>query len=400
MFTDYVETGPALLGDASHKLRGTFRLQNSNITVANTIRRSTVSHTATIAFRTEPPEKSDVVVTVNTTPLVNEMIAHRLGMIPIRADITTFEPAHYEFIIDKENATKAMVDVCASDIQVFKKNPDAPLEPPTLVPNEQFFPPDPITGDTCLITRLRPQWNPSNPNERIVLKARASISTGAENIRWSPVSQCSYEYTRDTNEANVEAVFRNWLKQNKKIEDTAALAPERLGELQREFKTMEIQRCYLKDDKGEPNDFTFFVESVGILSVPQIISAGIASCLSKIAMYADLDAVLPDNVSVLPGDARFPCCDVYFRQETHTLGNLLETYLIANHVDGDVEPKVTYAGYKVPHPLRPEMFVRIGMNIGDPELRVQTARLVLANVCRFLRNEFRGLETSWNGLAM
>jgi DNA-directed RNA polymerase subunit L/DNA-directed RNA polymerase alpha subunit len=400
MFTDYAETGPALLGDKSHTLRGTFRLRNSNITVANTIRRSIVAHTASVAFRTEPPEKSDVVISVNTTPLVNEMIAHRLGMIPIRADIATFEPSHYEFVIDKENNTKVMMDVCASDIQVFVKNPDTPLEAPTLVPTEQFFPPDPITGDTCLITRLRPQWNPSNPNERIVLKAKASISTGSENIRWCPVSQCSYEYTRDTNEANIEAVFNNWLKQTKKIEDPAIMPSERLAELKREFNTMEIQRCYLKDEKGEPNDFTFFIESVGILSVPQIVKAGISACIAKVGTYVDVDAVLPEGVTVLPGDARFPCCDVYFQNESHTLGNLLETYLIANHVDGTAEPRITYAGYKVPHPLRPEMFVRIGMNAEDPEVRVQTTRLVIASVCRFLRDEFRKLQQSWDALAI
>jgi len=398
MFTDYSETGPALLGDKSHTLRGTFRLRNSNITVANTIRRSILAHTTSVAFRTEPPEKSDVVISVNTTPLVNEMIAHRLGMIPIRVDMATFEPANYEFIIDKENTTKDMMDVSASDIQVFMKNPDAPLEAPTLLPNEQFFPPDPITGDTCLITRLRPQWNPSNPNERIHLKAKASISTGSENIRWCPVSQCSYEYTRDTTEENVQAVFNNWLKQAKKIDDATAIAPERLEELKREFHTMEIQRCYLKNEKGEPNDFTFFVESVGILSVPSIVKAGIASCISKVSTYVDMDATLPENVTVLPGDARFPCCDVYFRDETHTLGNLLETYLIENHVDGTSEPRITYAGYKVPHPLRPEMFVRIGMTGEDPELRIQTARLVIASVCRALRDEFRTLDRSWDSL--
>ena len=399
MFSDYAESGPALLGDATHKLRATFRLRNSNITMANTLRRSILTHTASVAFRTEPPERSDVVISVNTTPLVHEMIAHRLGMIPIRADIATFEPSRYEFVIDKENNTKDMMDVCASDIQVYMKNLDAPLEAPVRVPTEEFFPPDPITGDTCLITRLRPQWNPSNPNERIVLKAKASISSGAENIRWCPVSQCSYEYTRDTTAENVEAVFRSWLRLTKKIEDVSTQPPERAEELRREFNTMEIQRCYLKDEKGEPNDFTFFIESVGTISIPAIVKAGIAACVAKVNSYVDMDATLPENVSVLPGDARFPCCDVYFRNETHTLGNLLETQLIEKHVDGTAEPRILYAGYKVPHPLRPEMFVRIGVKLDDPELRAQATRLVIATVCRNMKEEFRALERSWDTIA-
>jgi DNA-directed RNA polymerase subunit L len=327
------------------------------------------------------------------------MIAHRIGMIPILADVTTFEPGLYEFVIDKENNTKTMMDVCASDIQVFKKNPDAPLEAPVRIPTEEFFPPDPITGDTCLITRLRPQWNPSSPNERIVLKARASISTGEENIRWSPVSQCSYEYTRDENPDNIEETFVNWLKNNKKITDVATLPAERKEELKREFNTMEIQRCYLKNDKGEPNDFTFFVESIGTQPIAQIVHAGIVSCISKVNTYATVDSALPSNVTLLPGDARFPCYDVYFKNENHTLGNLLETFIIENHVDGSAEPRITYAGYKVPHPLRPEMFVRIGILSDDPEVRIQTTRLVIANACRDLKEYFHKLERSWKDIS-
>ena len=397
MFSDYTEFGPSLLGDASAKLNASFRLSNTNVTVANVLRRSILTQTPSVAFRTEPAEKSEVIVTTNTTPLVNEMLTHRIGMIPIRADPLTFNPDVYEFVLDKENSTKGMLDVTAADFKVLKKNPENLLEEPVEVPNAEFFPPDPITGDTVLITRLRPQWNPTAPNERLQLKARAAVSTGTENIRWSPVSQCSYEYTRDNNPEHVTAVFNNWLLAHKKIDDPTTLPSDRIEELKREFNTMEIQRCYMMNEKGEPNDFTFHIESVGVQKIPDIVRTGIAACEALVTRYQDLDGTIPSNVRVQEGDSRFSSIDIIFQNEGHTLGNLLETFLVMNHVEGDVEPKISYAGYKVPHPLRPEMFIRIGFQdiSGDTEVKKNTARLVVATVCRKLKVDFRALMTAW-----
>ena len=397
MFSDYVESGPPLLNPAAGKLRATFKLK-ANVTLANTIRRMIISSTPSVAFRTEPAEKSEMSISVNTTPLVNEIISHRIGMIPILADFTKFEPDRYEFILDKENTTKDMIDVFASDFQIFMKNPENPLEAPVQVPTAQFFPPDPITGETVLITRLRPQWNRSAPNEQIKLKAKASISTGQENIRWSPISQCSYEYTRDTNPDHLEDVFTNWMLYTKKIEKITDVPEEKLAELKREFNTMENQRCYLTDERGNPTNFTFYLESVGTQPIPVIVSNALRAAEALMRKYEDIDATLPKNVVIKQGDARFPCVDIVFTDESHTLGNLLETYLVENHVDGEAQPRITYAGYKVPHPLRPEMFVRIGVETdgGDTDHEQTIARQAVANVCRGLRDQFRILQASWD----
>ena len=396
MFSGYVESGPPLLNPALGKIRATFKL-NANVTLANVIRRTIISSTPSVAFRTEPAETSEMTISVNTTPLVNEIISHRIGMIPILADYTTFDPARYEFVLDKENTSKDMIDITASDFQIFMKNPENPLEAPVQVPTVQFFPPDPITGETVLITRLRPQWNRSAPNEQIKLKTKASISTGQENIRWSPVSQCSYEYTRDNNEEHLEDVFTNWLLNTKKIPKVTDLAEEKLSELKREFNTMEVQRCYLTDERGNPTNFTFYLESVGTQPIPLIVSNALKAAEALVRKYEDIDATLPKNVVIQQGDARFPCVDIVFTNESHTLGNLLETYLVENHVDGEAQPRITYAGYKVPHPLRPEMFVRIGVESdgGDTDQEQTIARQAVASVCRLLRDQFRTLQTSW-----
>jgi hypothetical protein len=45
--------------------------------------------------------------------------------------------------------------------------------------------------------------------------------------------------------------------------------------------------------------------------------------------------------------------------------------------------------------LRKEMFVRIGFPEGDSEVQQQTARSVIAVVCRKIIQEARALQQSW-----
>ncbi len=395
MFHDYSESGPLLLGNTVHKLGARFRLAPSNVVIANTLRRQVMSAVPTVGFRTEPAESSEVVIETNTTPLVNEMLAHRIGMIPIRADPTTFDPARFEFRIEKENTGKSMVSVSAADFQVVERDPANPLDEGTVLPTESFFPPDPITGDTVLITRLRPQWNPIAHNEKLVLKARAAVSTGAENSRWCPVSQCSYEYTRDENPERIETMFTNWLAISKKIANVAELGEERRDELRREYDTMEIQRCFRVDERGEPNDFTFYMESVGVLPVPEIIAQAIQATLALLSKYQDLDGDVPESVRIQPADTRFSAVDFIFTDENHTLGNLLQHYLVANHIDGAEEPKITFAGYKVPHPLKKEMVLCVGIEETDMEVAMQTARFVVAKVVRHCKELFKAMLADW-----
>jgi DNA-directed RNA polymerase subunit L/DNA-directed RNA polymerase alpha subunit len=371
------------------------------MTIANTVRRAILSQTPSVGFRTEPYDKSDIAISINTTPLVNEMVAHRIGMIPVNANPLTFNPDLFTFELDVENKSKEIVDVRASDFKVYMRDPAKPLEEPLQVDTATLFPPDPITGQTVLITRLRPQWNPTAPNERLKLRARATVSTGAENSRWSPVSQSSYEYTLDSDEAHLQEVFLKWLERNKKIVNVADVDGARLEELKAEFKTMEIQRCYLTDAAGNPNNFTFHVESVGIQDIPTIVHNALVSCEVLVKKYMDIDGgAAPPNVRIQEGDSRFPSIDFIFQNESHTLGNLLATWLVDNKISDAVDNVVTYAGYKVPHPLRPEMFVRVGIKEGmEADVRKQAARQAVAEACKELMKLFRVLTLAWDEVA-
>ena len=403
------------------RIEGSFRLRNSNVTTANVIRRAIQTLTPSVGFRTEPYERSDVKIVENTSPLVDDMLAHRLGMTPVCADPTDFDPSAYEFRLDVSNEGTTMKDVTTSDIQVFVRDPE---DPSRMVYDEAvsklFFPPDPISGQTILLTSLRPQWNPTAPKEKLKFVAKASISTGKENSRYSPVSQISYGYTKDTDPKSRSRVLEHWLRTQKKLRTEASLTEqERKGIaektiaialwettetskqvlLEREFETMEIQRCYLTDEKGEPNDFTFHIESIGVQPIPMIVEAGLKACEDLVSQYADLDKHIPANVRIQQGDSRFPTMDVIFQEEGHTLGNLLETHLCEQNIENEAaELPLTYVAYKVPHPLRAEMFVRMGVASPtrvDVETQKEAAREAVAAACRELRDQFQSLRARW-----
>ena len=395
VFSEYVEAGPKLLsGDGL--LQATFRASPLHVTVANTLRRQILAAVETVGFKTEPPELSDVHIEANTTPLVNEMLMHRIGMIPVCVkDTKAFKPEEYEFAINIENVSAASVNVSASDITITRRFEDKVES----IPTETFFPPDPITGATQLITVLRQKYNLDSAPERLTLKATASIGTGRQNMRYSPVSQCSYEYTPDKDPSKQHALLTDWLANSKKVPDASQIAPERLAELSREFNCLEVQRCFLKNEKGEPYDFLFHIESVGVLGVPDIISRGIQACEDIVTPYVDFDTQFPSKSNGLPlvtvnkavrrmeGSFEF-----VFEDQEHTLGNLLQTFLVERHVEGKEEPRLTYAGYKVPHPLKAEMVVVVASEDGQEA----TARAAIASVCKYLKQYFSEMKVSWD----
>jgi len=395
-FTEYKETGPALFSKNGHQIQATFRVAPIHVTVANTLRRQILAAVPTVGFKTEPPEASDVKIQTNTTPLVNEMLMHRLGMIPIAVENPAeFNPDEHEFRINVENVGQTSVNVTASDIQVYKLNADGTE---TLLSNTDFFPPDPITNQTALITVLRKRYNMDTPPEKLTLKARASVSTGRVNMRYSPVSQCSYEYTRDTSKERETALFLRWLAVSKKVPDVEKISKEFADELRREYDCMEIQRCYLQNENGEPYDFTFHVESVGVFAVQTIIERGLKACEDLVSLYVAMDTELPvgaNSVVINRSATRAGGFEFVFQNQEHTLGNLLQTFLMDRHVDGTEEPRLAYAGYKVPHPLRQEMVVVVSPLDGMEE----TAIKAIANVVQYLKGYFSTLLRSWQELS-
>ena len=394
-----------------------FRLQPTHVAYANTLRRLVITGVESVAFRADMTENgttTDVLVEKNTTPMTNEMLAHRIGLLPIYVpDPLKFEKDKYLFKLEEINDKDVPRDVTCSDFTVYELTTPSTTAATTVtttagqeatiqlqdqkdnsngqrVPTERFFPPNSLTRDTCLIATFKPTIYGATMAEAITLTAKASIGTGRENARFNPVSQCSYVYSRDTeNSEKMKSTYEKWLVLHKKVvPESLKDDADRAAALEREFNTLEVAKVYLTDEKGEPYSFDFTVETLGILSVPYIIQRACEVGEAKCLQYANLTEKNLETVSMQPADARIRGFDVLFKGEDHTLGNLFQTWIEQNMVGKGV---VTFAGYKIPHPLRDEMLLRIGVEDGK-EL---TVREVIAQAARSCAAMFRTWKSQW-----
>ena len=155
---------------------------------------------------------------------------------------------------------------------------------------------------------------------------------------------------------------------------------------------------FYAERKGEPYDFLFHIESVGVINVPSIMERGLQACEQAVTPYTSFDTDFPIDSKGIPQVAITKAArrmengyEFVFQNEEHTLGNLLQTFLVERHIEGSEEPKLLYAGYKVPHPLRAEMMLIIASEDGEES----TARLAVAKTCQYLKQYFANSRDSW-----
>jgi DNA-directed RNA polymerase subunit L len=368
----------------------TFTLQNTNVAYANTLRRLVLTGVESVAFRSDMNDmgtSTDVSIIKNSTSMTNEMLADRIGLLPIRWNTAKHgAPGDYLFKLNVKNTTDRLLDVTSSNITAVRLVGKDGKEEEIPKDAMDFF------DAGILLTVLKPYRANHEPQE-IEFTAKASIGIGKEHARFIPVSQCAYRYTRDTNPQRQEELMLKWAKSMNKITGEEAAKPADISEekralLRKEYETMEIDRCYLTDLKtGEANSFDFTVETIGTVDARQIIEEAVKKAQELCQRYTSFTREMPRNLKPpvacsnrLEGwDFTFTVPERYVDNTVtkedvhrehildllscdHTLGNLLQTYVDENLFG---QNNVTYIGYNVPHPLRNDMVLRIGIHEGD-----------------------------------
>lgn len=405
MFRNFKTSGPALLTDPDDHLVGRFTLTSVSTTIANTIRRCTLVDTRSVGFRADLTNAADpgVVIRKNTSVIFNEMLAHRLTLVPLAVRrIDDFDPTRYQCVLTVQNNQKGPIDsastlhVTASDFRVLEKQDDGSFADAGLPAASALFPKDPLTNQSSLIVSLRPQWSPEQPAEEVDLTAYPVIGRGRDHMGFCPVSQCSFENTRDTDPVRQEQFFNEWLLSFKKLADPTAVPPEVLADYRQEWNNMAIQRCFLIDEKGEPNSFDFTVESVGVRPVADIVAEGLEAAVALVSPYADADKTLEDlDIKTQPPDSRMNGFDVLFNGQEHTLGNLLQSLITELYIDGAADSPLVFAGYKIRHTLHRVMTLRLGFREGVQGTDAQV-RDIIATAAGKARSIFESLAKSWS----
>ena len=337
--------------------RHSFNINNLDLGMINSIRRVILSEIPVAAFYGE--EHPTINILFNNSPLHNEFMIHRIGLIPLHIKdniIEKYEDNDYSFELNKENNNPdiKMLNITTADFTGTYK--DKQLTQKEL---NEIFPPNPITKNHILITRLR-------LNEKIHLKAFAVKRTAKLNSSFSPVSLSNFFYIVDELEA-------------KKTDNI-----------------LDKERSYFKDDYGEPSKINFQIESINGLSYKYLFNKAIEILIEKLEdliIKLDNKEIEIEEVPNIPNSYNFKIND-----EDDTLGNLIQSILHNKYIREKSkfnELICEYVGYICPHPLIKQLIIRFTLSTTDKKLFYN----FFSQNCREIIKKINNVKDEWNTFA-
>lgn len=226
-------------------LRLKFLLRNAPIAFANSLRRAMKSLVPTMAV-------DYVVFYMNTSYIYDEMIAHRLGLIPIKTDLERFNLLD-ECVCKGEGCPNCQVS--------FRLN----VEGPKVVYSGDLISEDP---------EIRPVYE-NIPivelfeGQQLMIEAVARLGIGKEHAKYQPVSLCYYKIIPEID-----------IKDCKRCGECVKACPR--GVLNDRLEITDILRCSMcmecvkvcdEDaiDVLETDNYSFTVEGTGSLPVKSVM---------------------------------------------------------------------------------------------------------------------------------
>ena len=183
-----------------------FRVENVDLSIINSIRRIILSEIPNVAIAFDPynPNMTDITFSKNTSVLHNEMLGHRLSLIPInltKEEIENFgeKCINYKYVIKMKNETNNVMLVTTDDIVITDNN--GILSKKDM---ERILPRNKITNHGILINKLRPNNHNNALGEEMYVEMKTRVDIAKTHARWSPVSTCTYLNTIDEKKVEEE----------------------------------------------------------------------------------------------------------------------------------------------------------------------------------------------------
>jgi len=241
-----------------------FILKGAPVALANSFRRAMKSLVPTMAV-------DYVVFYMNTSFLYDEIIAHRIGLIPIKTDLKRFNMPN-ECVCGGEGCPNCQVS--------FRLN----IEGPKVVYSGDLVSEDP---------EIRPVYD-NIPivelfkGQQLMIEAVARLGLGKEHAKYQPVSSCYYKIIPEIRiedcskcGACVEACPRGILKLNEVVEVKDVL------------ECSMCMECVKVCEEGaikvlESDNYLFFVEGTGSLPVREVMKKAIEALKKKAEIMNDV----------------------------------------------------------------------------------------------------------------
>lgn len=367
-----------------------FTIKDVHVSYANAIRRTILSDIPTVVIRTETSEINTCKITANTTRFHNEIVKQRLSNIPIhvKGNISERFIKSYRLVVNVKNESKHEIRwVTTDDFKIQEKNTGQFLEDAEV---NKIFPRDTITNHPIDFLRLRPAIG-NVDGEQIQLTADFSVSTAKENGMFNVVSKCSFQNVIDS-----EYKEDVWAVQLQKLKDEN-ISNEEIEFERKNFQFLDAQRCFKKDENGEPNEFDFVVKTLGVYTNQELVNyaceilknkfenliKGIQSQIVPIHSTSDSRDIGYTSVTISSIENSY---DIILEHEDYTMGYLLEHYLYQMfYLDKTQENEMTYVGFKKYHPHDEYSVIR--MAFADDTTAMLLIKQYLVKTCTEVCND-------------
>jgi len=248
-----------------------FIVKGVDVPFVNALRRIMLAEVPSMAI-------GEVVIIENSSMLQDEILAHRLGFIPLKTDLDSYNlpeecTCKSEFGCNLCRLALTLEAEAVEDvITVYSK--DLKSENPNITP----------VSDKIPIVKLAPE-------QKIKLEAYARLGKGKNYAKWQPVSMCTYKYLP---RIKIDAESCN------ACGDCVKICPKKILITTEEgIKTQNVIECTLCQDcvdacpqnppaieiSWEKDAFVFNIESTGALPVERIMLEAFNILDKKIADF-------------------------------------------------------------------------------------------------------------------
>ena len=248
-----------------------FVIEGISIEMVNALRRIMLTEIPAMAI-------DEVIILKNDSPLYDEILAHRLGMIPLKTDLDAYklpndcECSGFGCPLCQVSLTLEMTNTTNAPIEIYSGNLNS--NDPKIIPVDPNIP----------IVKI-------DKNDQVILEAYAILGIGRNHAKWQAVSNVAYRYYPivEFNENDLINPEENNL--------VVKMCPENLFELTSKnslglkddyWKTCTLcQSCERNTDnkikvRAKEDSYIFSIESDGVLPFNIIIKKTIEIFNEKI----------------------------------------------------------------------------------------------------------------------
>jgi DNA-directed RNA polymerase subunit L len=346
-----------------------FDINNIDLAIINGIRRVILTDIPIPGIIGEKLDNDDpsVDIIINNGALHNEIIIHRIGLIPIclnEDEIEDYVDNSIMIELNVKNTTNKTIDVTTHDITATRNSIN-------ISENElkEIFPANKISKDYILITRLR-------IGEHLHFRAKIVKRKGRDNASFNPVSLSNFSYIQDPKEAE---------KKN---------------------NILDKERSYYKNKYGDPVRFKFDIESINHNIGPKyLVSKSLDIIINKLeSLKKELNSEISKKVKIQQFQDIEGTYEFIIEDEDDTLGNIIQSYVHNHYIreKNTFKDKIscTYIGYICPHPLKALMIIRISLeNLSNSPSSKIFASFLEEN-CTTIIEELTNIKTEWTRFAI